>query len=95
VKTFQFKYKSINNNYMAGFDKSLDVEVFGEEVAFETTKLRVSVMQYNEGQKKLQVSRENLDNESGDWRWSKLGRMTKEESEKVVPAMSKALAEME
>ncbi|NQZ85411.1 MAG: hypothetical protein HRU03_06850 [Nanoarchaeales archaeon] len=80
---------------MAGFDKSLDVEVFGEEVAFETTKLRVSVMQYNEGQKKLQVSRENLDNESGDWRWSKLGRMTKEESEKVVPAMVKALENME
>ena len=79
---------------MAGFDKSLDVEVFGEEVKFETTKLRVSVMQYNEGQKKLQVSRENLDNESGDWRWSKLGRMTKEESEKVVPAMTKALENM-
>ena len=63
-------------------------------IAFETTKLRVSVMQYNEGQKKLQVSRENLDNDSGDWRWSKLGRMTKEESEKVVPAMVKALENM-
>jgi hypothetical protein len=80
---------------MADFDKTLDVEVFGEEIAFETTKLRVSVMQYNEGQKKLQISREKLDNNSGDWKWSKLGRMTKEESEKVVPAMSKALAEME
>ena len=80
---------------MASFDKSLDVEVFGEEVKFETTKLRVSVMQYNEGQKKLQISRENLDNESGDWRWSKLGRMTLEESKAVVPAMNKALPEME
>ena len=95
MKTFRFKEKVIIYIYMAGFDKSLDVEVFGEEVAFETTKLRVSVMQYNEGQKKLQVSRENLDNESGDWRWSKLGRMTKEESEKVVPAMVKALENME
>jgi hypothetical protein len=94
VKTPNYKIKIIILNYMAGFDKSLDVEVFGEEVAFETTKLRVSVMQYNEGQKKLQVSRENLDNDSGDWRWSKLGRMTKEESEKVVPAMVKALENM-
>ncbi len=80
---------------MAGFDKSLDVELFGEEVALETTKIRVSVMQYNEGQKKLQISRENLDNESGDWRWSKLGRLTHEEAKAVVPAMTKALAEME
>lgn len=80
---------------MAGFDKSLDVELFGEEVALETTKIRVSVMQYNEGQKKLQISRENLDNESGDWRWSKLGRMTVEEAKAAVPIMTKALAEME
>lgn len=80
---------------MAGFDKSLDVELFGEDAAFETTKIRVSVMQYNEGMKKLQISRENLDNESGDWRWSKLGRMTKDEAKAVLPIMEKALAEME
>ena len=95
MKTPNYKIKIIILNYMAGFDKSLDVEVFGEEVAFETTKLRVSVMQYNEGQKKLQVSRENLDNNTGDWKWSKLGRMTSEESKLVVPLMTKALPEME
>lgn len=80
---------------MAGFDKSLDVELFGEEANFETSKIRVSVMQYNEGMKKLQISRENLDNESGDWRWSKLGRMTKSESEQVLPLMKKALEQMD
>ena len=79
---------------MAGFDKSLDVEVFGEDASFETTKIRVSVMSYNEGQKKLQISRENLNPEDGEWRWSKLGRMTKEESEAVVPIMQKALENM-
>jgi len=42
-------------------------------------------MSYNEGQKKLQISRENLNPESGDWRWSKLGRMTKSEAEVVLP----------
>ncbi len=79
---------------MASFDKSLDKELFGEEVKFETTKIRVSVMSYNEGRSKLQVSRENLVEEDGSWRFSKLGRMTKEEAEKVVPAMQKALENM-
>ena len=37
------------------FDKSLDKEIFGEDVVFDTTKIRVSVMSYNEGQKKLQI----------------------------------------
>lgn len=80
---------------MAGFDKSLDKELFGEEASFETTKIRVSVMSYNEGRPKLQVSRENLDVDSGDWRWSKLGRMTKEEASEVLPLMQKALDSME
>jgi len=79
---------------MAGFDKTLDIELFGEEAKFETTKIRVSVMQYNEGIKKLQVSRENLNIDTGDWRWSKLGRMTKEESEAVAPLFQKAIENM-
>jgi hypothetical protein len=79
---------------MAGFDKSLDKELFGEEAKFETTKIRVSVMCYNEGMKKLQLARENLNVDDGDWRWSKLGRMTKEESQAVLPLMQKALEHM-
>ena len=79
---------------MAGFDKSLDKELFGEEAKFETTKIRVSVMCYNGGMKKLQLARENLNVDDGDWRWSKLGRMTKEESQAVLPLMQKALEHM-
>lgn len=79
---------------MAGFDKTLDIELFGEEAKFETTRIRVSVMQYNEGIKKLQISRENLNIDSGDWRWSKLGRMTKEEAEAVGPLFQKAIENM-
>lgn len=79
---------------MAGFDKSLDKEIFGEEASFETTKIRVSVMSYNEGQNKLQLSRENLNLDDGEWRWSKLGRMTKSESEAVLPLIQKALENM-
>ena len=80
---------------MAGFDKSLDKEVFGEDASFETTKIRVSVMSYNEGQPKLQISRENLNTDDGEWRWSKLGRMTKDETTKVLPLIEKALENMQ
>lgn len=72
------------------FDKSLDKELFGETVEFETTKIRVSVFSYNGGTPKLQISRENLDPNSGDFRFSKLGRMLKEEVEAVLPLMQKA-----
>lgn len=79
---------------MAGFDKSLDKEIFGEEAKFETTKIKISVMSYNEGTPKLQIARENLNPEDGEWRWSKLGRMTKEESEAVLPLIEKAIQNM-
>lgn len=95
MKTFFYKEINTNINYMAGFDKTLDVEVFGEEANFETTKIRVSVMCYNEGQKKLQISRENLNEESGDWRWSKLGRLSKDETKAVIPLLEKVAAKMD
>lgn len=79
---------------MAGFDKTLDKEIFGEDVKFETSKIRVSVMSYNEGTPKLQISRENLNPEDGEWRWSKLGRMTKDETSAVLPLITKALENM-
>ncbi|MDA3855148.1 MAG: hypothetical protein PF569_02730 [Candidatus Woesearchaeota archaeon] len=79
---------------MAGFDKTLDKELFGEEAKFDATKIKVSIMSYNEGRTKLQLSRENLDVDSGDWRFSKLGRLTKEEAEAVLPLFEKAISSM-
>lgn len=79
---------------MAGFDKTLDKEIFGEDAKFETSKIRVSVMSYNEGTPKLQISRENLNPEDGSWRWSKLGRMTKDEASATLPIITKALENM-
>ena len=76
------------------FDKSLDKELYGEEIAFETSKIRVSVMCYNEGQQKLQISRENLNPNTGEYGFAKLGRVLKEEAEKIIPAMQKALENM-
>lgn len=72
------------------FDKSLDKEIFGETAEFEMTRIRVSVFSYNNGQPKLQLSRENRNQESNEWVFSKLGRMNKDEVLAVLPLMEKA-----
>ena len=76
------------------FDKNLDKEIFSETASFETTKIKVGVYSYNDGEKKLQISRENM-NQDGEWSFSKLGRMFKDEVEAVIPIMKKALEHMD
>ena len=73
------------------FDKNLDKQLFSETAEFETTKIAVSVFSYNEGVPKLQISRENLTPTTGEYRFSKLGRMTKEEVQAVLPLIQKAV----
>ena len=75
------------------FDKNLDKEIFSEAIQFETTRITVGVFSYNDGEKKLQISRENM-NQNGEWSFAKLGRMFKDEAEKVIPVMKKALEKM-
>jgi hypothetical protein len=75
------------------YDKSLDKELFSEAVEFETTKLTVSVFSYNGGTSKLQISRQNR-NQDGEWLFSKMGRLVKAEAEAVLPLMQKALESM-
>jgi len=73
------------------FDPNLDKKLFSETKEFETTRITVAVCQYNEGEKKLQISRENRKQDSTDWTFSKLGRMFKDDSEAVIPLMKKAI----
>jgi hypothetical protein len=75
------------------YEKSLDVEVFKETKEFDGTRVTVGVFSYNGGEKKLQVGRENQD-ATGEWRFSKLGRMTKDEAQAVIPVMMKAVESM-
>jgi len=75
------------------FDPNLDKELFAETVSFETSRITVAVKQYNEGEKKLQISRENMSQE-GKWSFAKLGRMFKDEATAVVPLIQKALEHM-
>ena len=75
------------------FDKNLDKSLFSETIDFETSRITVGVFSYNDGEKKLQISRENM-NQNGEWSFAKLGRMFKDEAKKVIPAMEKALEHM-
>ena len=75
------------------FNKDLDKELFSETIQFETSRITVGVFSYNEGEKKMQVSRENM-SQDGEWNFAKLGRMFKDEAEKVIPVMQKALKSM-
>ena len=75
------------------FDKSLDKVLFSEVVEFETSKITVGVYSYNDGEKKLQISRETR-NMDGEFTFAKLGRMFKDEVEAVIPLMKKALEHM-
>ena len=75
------------------FDKNLDKELYSDTKEFETTKIKVGVYSYNDGEKKMQISRENR-NQDGEWTFAKLGRMFKDEAEAVIPMMQKALENM-
>ena len=75
------------------YEKTLDVETFKEVIDFDGTRITVGVFSYNGGEKKLQVTRENLSADE-EWRFTKLGRMTKAEAKAVVPLMMKAIESM-
>ena len=72
------------------YDASLDKQVFTKSYEADGTRITVSIYSYNGGIKKLQLSRENQDAE-GEWRFSKLGRMTKEEAQAVLPLFQETI----
>lgn len=76
---------------MAGFDATLDKEIFSKKVEFANTTIKVSVMSYNDGPKKIQISRESPE----EARFMKLGRLTKQEAEGVIPALQEAITHLE
>jgi len=75
------------------YDQALDISSFKEAKEFGETRITVGVFAYNEGTKKLQLSRENQ-NQNEEWRFAKLGRMTKEEAQEIIPIMTKAIETM-
>jgi hypothetical protein len=75
------------------YDPTLDVSTFKEAKEFGESRITVGIFSYNNGAKKLQVTRENKD-PNDEYRFTKLGRMTKEEAQEIVPLMMKALENM-
>lgn len=75
------------------YDASLDNETFSEAWEHDSGKIVVSVHSYNNGQKKMQITRE-LKNQEGNATFAKLGRLAKEEVEGILPLIQKALKTM-
>ena len=75
------------------YDSALDEKLFSKSWEDDATKVSVSIYSYNKGLKKLQISRENKDAE-GELRFSKLGRMTKQEAEAIIPFIQEAVGQM-
>ena len=75
------------------YDSSLDESLFSKSFETESQRLTVSIYSYNKGAKKLQITRENR-GPDGDFRFAKLGRMTREEVEVVLPLMQEAIKSM-
>lgn len=75
------------------YDPAMDENLFSKSCENEMGRLTVSVFSYNKGAKKLQISRETRDGE-GNFRFSKLGRLTKEDAEAVLPFIKEALGSM-
>jgi len=75
------------------YDSSLDEKLFSKSWEGETDRLTVSVYSYNNGPKKLQITRENKDRQ-GDYRFVKMGRLSKEEIQAILPYVQEALESM-
>lgn len=75
------------------YDSSLDAKLFSKSWETDDARLVVSVFSYNGGAKKVQISRENRDAE-GEYRFAKLGRLTKDELEAVLPLLQEAMSHM-
>ena len=75
------------------YDSSLDEQLFSKSWEADATKITVSVYSYNNGPKKLQITRENRD-ANGNFRFTKLGRIAKDELEAILPSIQEALASM-
>ena len=71
------------------YDSALDACVFTKSWENDSTRVTVSVYSYNNGPKKLQITRENK-LASGEYRYTRLGRLSHEELSAVMPLIQEA-----
>jgi predicted transcriptional regulator len=75
------------------YDASLDEQLFSKSWENDTGKIVVSVYSYNNGAKKVQITRELRDRE-GRPAFAKLGRLSKEELQGIFPLLQEAQSVM-
>jgi hypothetical protein len=76
------------------YEKELDECVIAKSWENDQEKLTASVYSYNKGTKKLQFTRENK-NSKGELRFAKLGRLTKEEIDALLPLIKEVRTRMD
>ncbi|MDR4497620.1 MAG: hypothetical protein MRK02_06825 [Candidatus Scalindua sp.] len=76
------------------YDRELDECLFSKSVEKESERLIIGIYSYNKGKKKVQISRENKDSQ-GNFKFAKLGRLTKEEVESLLPLLQEAAKHMD
>lgn len=76
------------------YDSSLDKQVFAKSWENDDVRITVSVYSYNSGPKKLQISRENK-GDAGEYRFAKLGRLTREEASGILPFLDEAVQQLD
>jgi hypothetical protein len=76
------------------YDSKLDEQLFTRTWEGSGSKLTVGVYSYNKGQKKVQITRELISDE-GKPGFSKLGRLTKEELQGILPFLQETLQVLE
>jgi hypothetical protein len=76
------------------YDSNLDERLFSKSWESDSDRLTVSIYSYNQGTKKLQINRERK-NKDGELKFAKLGRVTKEEMEAILPLIQEALGQMD
>ena len=72
------------------YDSNLDAQLFSKAWDAENGRIVVSVYSYNNGPKKLQIIRE-VKNRQGQSNFAKLGRLSKEEIEGILPLIQEAM----
>lgn len=75
------------------YDASRDAELFTKSYEDDMGKIVVSVHSYNNGPLKLQITRQVKDKE-GQFTFAKMGRLSKDETEGILPLIQEALGKM-
>ncbi len=75
------------------FDSSLDKKLYSQSFDTDEGKITVAIFSYNNGPKKLQISREIL-GPDGELKFAKLGRLTKKEVISLLPILQDALTNL-